>query len=123
MGDIIIFTICLISLLISYGFSSSAILSKSASDNLMLKITGPLGEWIYPMDKELEIGIEGTIGTTYVHIELGNAWVSSSPCKNKLCITAGEISSFNAWVACLPNEIFIQIIGTPNMEEIDDLSF
>ena len=89
----------------------------------MLKISSPRGEWIYPLDEELEIGIEGPIGTTHVHIESGQAWVSDSPCKNKLCITAGEISSFNAWVACLPNKIFIQIIGTANKEGIDALSF
>jgi hypothetical protein len=123
IGDIIIFSLCLISLLVSYSLSSSGISSRNDSNKLMLKISSPGGEWIYPLDEELEIGIEGPIGTTHIHIESGHAWVSDSPCKNKLCITAGEISSFNTWVACLPNEIFVQIIGTGNKEEVDALSF
>ncbi|MDA3939361.1 MAG: NusG domain II-containing protein [Spirochaetia bacterium] len=122
-GDIIIFSICLAGLLVSVGLGRFGISSEDSNNKLMLKISGPEGEWIYPLDKELEIEIEGPIGTTHVHIESGHAWISNSPCKNKLCITAGEIDSFNAWVACVPNEIFIQIIGTEDKEKIDALSF
>ena len=89
----------------------------------MLQISSPEGEWIYPLEKELEITVHGPIGTSYIHIESGTARFTDSPCKNKLCITAGEIYSTNSWVACLPNEIFIQIIGAGDEEEIDDLSF
>jgi hypothetical protein len=123
IGDIIIFSLCLTGLLGSYVMAGSGIFNRNTSDQKMLQISNPDGEWIYPLDQELEITVQGPIGISHVHIESGIAWISDSPCKNKLCITAGEIDSFNSWVACLPNEIFIQIIGAVNEEGIDDLSF
>ena len=121
-GDIIIFAICLAGLIWSYRLSSSNLINGN-NNQLSIKISSQLSEWVHPLDKNIELDIEGPIGLTHIHINSGEVWVSDSPCKNKICITAGEISKANSWIACLPNKVFIQIESSRAEEEIDGTSF
>jgi len=75
--------------------------------------------FVYPLDEEREIAVEGPIGTTYVHIREGHAAVVESPCPNKLCIKAGELDEHGEWSACMPNKVFVQIEGGSEGEEVD----
>jgi len=123
LGDIIVFAICLAGLIWSYGISSFGLLNGN-TDQLLLRISSHDNEWVYPLDKDIELDIEGPLGLTHIHIYSEEVWVSNSPCKNKICITAGEISKVNSWIACLPNEVFIQIESKrTEKEEVDETSF
>ncbi len=122
-GDIIIFSLSLIIVFGSYIIINSGFSGLKKNQKLMLNVSAPGGEWIYPLDKSMEIGVEGPLGTTIVHIDNGKAWISESPCKNKICIAAGDISTYNAWVACLPNKVLISISGSNIENEVDNVSF
>ena len=74
-------------------------------------IRGRGGDWVYPLDAERKIAVEGPLGETIVLIEGGTVRVVDSPCLNKTCIAAGAISRPGQWVACLPNQVFVSVEG------------
>ncbi len=76
-----------------------------------VRIESPEGRWIYPLDRDTPIPVPGPIGTTEVIIENRLVRVVDSPCPEKLCIRMGAISTPGAWIACLPNRVFVHIVG------------
>jgi len=89
----------------------SAKVLKGGGDQLYVHVTADSGEWIEPLDKDKELQVQGPLGTTVVDIEGGKARILDSPCKNKLCIAMGAISTENQWIACMPNKVFVRIGG------------
>jgi hypothetical protein len=79
-------------------------------------------EYIFPIDSDRTVEIEGPRGTTTVRIEGGRASVLDSPCPDKLCVLMGPIAEPGQWVACLPNRVFVRIWGTVG-EEVDGAAF
>ncbi|MDH7483454.1 MAG: NusG domain II-containing protein [Spirochaetales bacterium] len=100
-------------------FAAAAILVAAASftvfrqqqGTLYARISGENGEWMAPLDQEAVYQIPGPLGITYVHIHDGMACIEKSPCPNQLCVASGSISQANQWVACLPNNVFVTIVG------------
>lgn len=123
IGDLVIFFIALVLLFASYGIINSGFGKSDSNNNLILKISASNGEWMYPLDNKMELSVDGPLGTTIVNIDHGKAWISDSPCKNKLCIATGVITSPNSWAACLPNKVLISISGSTSNTEVDDVSF
>ena len=78
--------------------------------------------WIYPLDEDRELSIEGPIGITLILITDNTAYIKDSPCPDKLCILAGKLDKTGQWAACLPNRVFVSIEGSEN-EDIDDLNY
>ncbi|MBP7095074.1 MAG: NusG domain II-containing protein [Spirochaetia bacterium] len=68
-------------------------------------------EWIYPLDVDRSLSVEGPLGVTLVVIEGGHVHVHESPCGNQTCVAAGEIERPGQWVACLPNKVFVRVDG------------
>jgi len=68
-------------------------------------------EWIYPLDEDRSLRVEGPLGVTLVLIESGRVHVHESPCGNQTCVAAGEIERPGQWVACLPNKVFVRVDG------------
>lgn len=68
-------------------------------------------EWIYPLDTDREVQIEGPLGITIVHIHEDGVSIESSPCPNQTCVAAGSIDRPGQWVACLPNQVFVRVEG------------
>jgi len=83
-------------------------------------IQGSSQRWIFPLDAEETIAVRGPLGTTMVHIHNNEVWVESSPCTNKICMGMGHIDSKWDWIACLPNNVFIVIEGSDDIEELID---
>ncbi len=69
------------------------------------------GDWYYPLDSEENLSVPGPLGTTEVVIKDGTVRIEASPCRGKNCITMGAVSKPGAWIACLPNRVFIRITG------------
>ena len=64
----------------------------------------------YPLSVDAEYSLNG--GTNVLVIENGAAYISEAHCPNKDCITRfGKISRTGQFIYCLPNEIFIEIVG------------
>ena len=86
---------------------------------LRVRIKAADSEYVYSLDEEREVAVEGPLGTTYVHIHDGHAAIVDSPCPNKLCIQAGELDENGEWSACMPNKVFVQIEGGKEEREVD----
>lgn len=101
----------------------------------MVEITAEMGTSLYSIDKNRQIPVKGPLGDSIIVIEDNKAFFKDSPCPDKLCVKAGKIHVSGQWAGCLPNQIFIRIIGetaekdsTYQMEgvdnyDIDSLSF
>lgn len=74
-----------------------------------------------PLSEDGELRLHGPIGDTIVTVENGAARVSASDCRDKTCITMGTISRQSAWIACLPNKVFLRIVsrGRESGMEVD----
>ncbi len=66
-------------------------------------------EWIYPIDKDLDVEIEGAIGITKIRIKDKQVLVLSSACPHKTCIACPPLKKVGDWNACLPNQVFLYI--------------
>jgi hypothetical protein len=89
---------------------------------LQVSIKGDSGEWLYPLESDHTIEVEGPLGKTLVVIEDGSVAVSSSPCREKTCVKSGPVNKAGRWIACLPNRVIIAITGR-NEQELDALTF
>jgi len=86
-------------------------------------IRGPDKTWIFPLNAEEEISVNGSIGETRVMIHKGRAAIVSSPCSGQTCVAAGELHRNGQWAACLPNMVFLVIEGTENGDAVDAASW
>ena len=92
---------------------------RGAGTELLIEAQG--ARWIYPLDQDREITIDGPLGETVIAIQAGKARVIEATCRDKICISMGAISAPGAWVACLPNRLFLRIAGTD--ERADAVSY
>lgn len=109
-------------LIICFFFLSAIVFSsisayKKKGGEVKLFIQSPSGQWVYALDKNVQIDIPGSIGISRIVIVDGKASFSDSPCDNKTCITAKPISNDGEWSACLPNRVFIRIESTTNSDK------
>jgi hypothetical protein len=74
-------------------------------------VKGRGGEWIYPLDEDREVRVEGPLGDTLIRIEAGAARIEDSPCPNKTCVATGAIARPGQWAACLPNGVLLRVEG------------
>lgn len=85
-----------------------------------VQISGSEGTFIYPVSEDAKYEIKGKIGTSVICVKDKTVSFEESPCPNKTCITDGCISEPGAFLACLPNGVFVTITGKG---EVDDISF
>jgi hypothetical protein len=74
-------------------------------------VSGPGGEWVYPLDEARELRVSGPLGDTIIDIGAGSARIVDSPCPNKTCIASGALSRPGQWAACLPNKVIVRVEG------------
>jgi hypothetical protein len=86
-------------------------------------IEGSGREWIYPLEADQRVEVQGPIGITVVRIHGGAVRVEKSPCKNQICVLAGEIRKTGDWVACLPNKVIVRITGSRETGGVDAASY
>jgi hypothetical protein len=84
-------------------------------------IQAPGGTWIYALDRDVDVRVDGPVGPTVISIHAGGIRVEAASCRDKVCVAMGTISRPGAWIACLPNRLFIRIQGTD--VETDATSF
>jgi hypothetical protein len=99
---------------------SLSLASASSGATPALHIESGDRSWVYPLDTDIELDIPGPLGVTHVQIQGSQAWVSESPCREKICISMGHIDQSGAWIACLPNRVFLRIEGA--QAEVDALA-
>lgn len=87
----------------------------------VIEIRGASQEWVFPLDSEQSLAVEGPLGQTVVRISGGQVRVLSSPCPEKICVKTGAIARPGQTIACLPNRVFIVIRGS-SREQVDAFS-
>ena len=92
------------------GVSAFAAYVKPQQTTQVL-IQGKNQKWVFPMDAEETVKVQGPLGLTVVQIHDNQAWVESSPCDNKTCVASGHIHARGTWAACLPNNVLLLIEG------------
>lgn len=95
---------------------------SGGGDRTRVRITAPSGEYLFASTAEDTIVVSGPIGDTVVQIGDGGARVLSSPGPMQICVKAGRISRSGAWLACMPNRVFISI-ESRQFEDIDARSY
>lgn len=63
------------------------------------------------LDRADTLAVEGPLGTTYVAVGGGEAWIFSSPCPYKLCVRSGSVRRPGEVVVCIPNQVAVVIRG------------
>ena len=86
---------------------------KSLGNKAELIITSSTAEYIYPLEKDGVYKIKGNLGESIIVVKNKKAFFEDSPCPNKTCVACHAISSAGEWTACLPNQVFIRISGSP----------
>jgi hypothetical protein len=83
---------------------------RGGATSVLIEAQG--AEWIYPLDKDREVTVEGPVGPTTISIQDGGVHVVQASCRDKVCVSMGTVSAAGAWIACLPNRLFIRILGS-----------
>ena len=65
--------------------------------------------YVYRLDKNQEIAVQGPLGTTEIEIKENAVRIVDSPCRDKICVHSGWLRNGGQWAACLPNKVFVNI--------------
>lgn len=104
-------------------FALSLLLTAAGSGReSVVVIEGAGRSWAYPLRADVEVEVPGPLGVTHVHVRGGAAWISDSPCPEKICVASGRIGRVGSWIACLPNRVFVRIEGRQDAE-VDRVAF
>lgn len=77
----------------------------------------------YTLATDREIHVEGPLGETFIIIEDGKAHIHDSACPTKSCTQQKPIFSAHGWIACLPNQVLLTIVGEQaGDKEVDDVT-
>ena len=85
---------------------------KPQDTKVRLIISAGKKEWVYPLDSDRELGIQGVLGVSRIRIKNGQAEFLESPCSNQVCVHTPPLRRNGDWAACLPNQVFIYVEGT-----------
>ena len=77
--------------------------------------------YVAALDTPREVELEGPLGVTRLEIEGCGVRIVDSPCPLKICMGMGKIRRDGALLACLPNQILVEVVGPPDEEGAYDL--
>ena len=102
----LILLLCLIIVGLSVFLISD--LLKEEGAYVLVKV-GDGEERLYPLSEDGEYPLNG--GSNILVIEDGKAYMSYADCPDKTCVRGGKISMTGERIVCLPNRIYISVVG------------
>lgn len=84
---------------------------KESSTAGEVHIKTPAKQYIYKLDQDNIIDVQGLKGKTRIKIKDGKVRITESACPLKICIKNGAISHTGEYLVCLPNGIIVSIKG------------
>ena len=114
--------VIILALALTVFIAVSVYSGRSGSPQVIIR-GGQGRTWIFPLNTEMELDVEGPMGVTRVLLHSGWAAVISSPCSGQTCIAAGGINRSSQWLVCLPNRVFLLIEGSDGSGEVDAVSW
>ena len=76
----------------------------------------------FSLNDEKKLLIENQGSFIQICIQDRKVWVNDSSCLAKICKKMGKISKTSQTIICVPNKVFIQIIGKNNKKYIDAIT-
>lgn len=64
------------------------------------------------LDREEEYTVAGTLGEVRIKTFVNGVCVIESGCADKICMHQGKITAVNQTITCLPNKVYIKIVGS-----------
>ncbi|UTC62080.1 NusG domain II-containing protein [Treponema sp. OMZ 787] len=104
-----ILDVIILAVIVSFITLTSLFIYSSDNSTLYLSVRTPSGDWIYPMNIDMDFVVDGEAGPVSIKIEKNEAFVVSSTCSNKTCISAPKLKNHGDWNACLPNKVFLSV--------------
>lgn len=87
-----------------------------------LAVQTPSDTYRYSLATDQVVSVVGPLGETQIEIRGGAALIINSTCPTKSCTLQKPISSSGKWIACLPNQILLTIVGSHQEVEVDDVA-
>jgi hypothetical protein len=118
--DIIIITVVIIIASIFFGINKYN--EKMAENDVLyveINVDGKLYKRVNLQAKE-EIVINGH-GTNTIKVDSGTVEMTHSDCPDKVCVKTGKISRVGRSIVCLPNKVYVEIVGKKE-GEVDAVS-
>jgi len=100
-------------------FSSAYFTYLKPQNSQLVLIKGQDSEWVFPLNADETVVVQGPLGNTVVRIENNGVYVESSPCQNQTCVAAGILRRHGNWAVCLPNNVFVMIEGADEENDVD----
>lgn len=76
----------------------------------------------YSLAADQDVTVTGPLGETTIHIAGGKASITDSSCPTKSCTQQRAIALSGQWIACLPNQVLLTIVGKGADTEVDDVA-
>ena len=110
MKKSILFDIILIAslLVISVGACLFLLLNREAGGAVSVEVDGEV-VGVYSLSRDGEYSL--CDGSNILEIKDGRAFMKSADCPDKTCVHSHAISSVGETIVCLPNRIFVSVIG------------
>lgn len=103
------FVLVLAGLLVTGAMATWAVSGTSGMATVRVESVDGVRE--YALDQDEELSLEGPLGLTVIGIKDSQVAFLDSPCRDKLCVHAGRLHGPGEWTACLPNRVFVSIVG------------
>ncbi len=70
----------------------------------------------FDLQDNQQISVQGYLGESLIEVKAGQIRFLTSPCQSQYCIHAGWLTNNGEVVACLPNQVTIQLRGNENLQ-------
>lgn len=105
------FLVFLVAAAVILAFSFLAI--ERGGPPSMVEIRSDDGDRVYTLGEDRVITVPGPLGDTILEVRDGTVRFVDSPCRDRICVAAGELVATGQWAACLPNRVFATVTGAP----------
>jgi hypothetical protein len=109
--DRIILVLALI--FVVWSYKHYWITPSQPADYALIWVTNQVPKQIN-LQHEQQITIQGSLGESLIEVKEGQIRFMTSPCHNKQCIHAGWLTNKGDFIACLPNQISIELPSIQN---------
>lgn len=111
--------ILIIALVLIAGVSLIIFFSCSSKNDLYLEVYF-MDEQVLKvsLDKDNEYEIEGEISTLKIKVSSEDVWVIQSDCEDQICVHQGHINRAGQTITCLPNKVYLKIVGGSGVDSI-----
>ncbi len=97
--------------LLGIALAGLAWLATAPAGTRVVATSGDQICFVADLDQVHSVDLDGPLGKTHLVIDEKGAYVTSSPCPRKICISMGPAKHSGDLLACVPNRIMVRIEG------------